>query len=107
MSDNIAAAKAVAKCTNVTIDGKSYEGFALYTALEEISYSLSKIRLMTKDLMETTDPYILSYGKAVRKGLFPAPASSLGHEVYTCSSILLDNVVSIEAALRHFDIYPD
>lgn len=98
MSDNIATAKAVAKCTNVTIDGKSYEGFDLYKALEEISYCLSKIRRMTQDMLDTSDPYVLSYGKARRAGLLPAPASTLGHEVYTRSSILLDNVVTIEAA---------
>ena len=107
MSDNIAAAKAVSERADVTIAGKHYEGFALYTALEEISYSLSKIRRMTQDLLVASDPYVVSYGKSIRKGLLPAPASTLGHEVYTRSSILLDNVVSIEAKLRQFDIYPD
>ncbi len=95
------------ECTNCVMDGKRYEGFDLYTALEEISYCLSKIRRMTQDMLDTSDPYVLSYGKARRAGLLPAPASSLGHEVYTRSSILLDNVVTIEAALRQFDIYPD
>lgn len=107
MSDNIAAAKVATKYTNVTLDGQSYDGFALYTALEEISYSLSKIRRMTQDLLDASDPYVVSYGESIRKGLLPTHASNLGHEVYTRSSILLDNVVSIEAALRHFDIYPD
>ena len=106
MSDNIAA-KERTECTAVTIDGKRYEGFDLYTALEEISYSLSKIRQMTQDMLDTSDPYVLSYGKSIRNGLLPAPVSSLGHEVYTRSSIVLDNVVAIEAALRQFDIYPD
>lgn len=107
MSDNIAAAKAVAKCTNVTLDGKSYDGFALYKALEEISYSLSKIRRMTQDLLDTSDTYVVSYGDSLRKGLLPTNASTLGHEVYTRSSIVLDNVVSIEAALKSVDIYLD
>lgn len=106
MSDNIAA-KERTVCTAVTIDGKRYEGFDLYTALEEVSHSLSKIRRMSQDMLDTSDPYVLSYGKAVRKELFPAPASALGYEVYTRSSIVLDNVVSIEAVLRQFDIYPD
>lgn len=106
MSDNIAA-KERTECTAVTIDGKRYEGFDLYTALEEVSHNLSKIRQMTQDMLDTSDPYVLSYGKALRKGLFPAPASTLGYEVYTRSSIVLDNVVTIEAALRRFDIYPD
>ena len=107
MSDNIAAAKARTECTGVVIDGKHYEGFDMYTAMEEISGFLSKIRLMVQDVYESADNYAVSYGKARREGLYPSSIFTFGHEVFTRASILLDNVVSIEAALKKFDIHTD
>lgn len=106
MSDNIAA-KERTECTAVTIDGKRYEGFDLYTAMEEISYSLSKIRLMVEDLFAASDKYVVLYSDALRAGLLPAPVVGLGHSVYTRTGIILDNIVSIEAKLLRFDIHPE
>ena len=107
MSDNIAAAKPRTECTGVVIDGKHYEGFDMYTAMEEISGFLSKIRLMVQDLYDTADTYAASYGKARRAGMYPSCINVFGHEVFTRSGIMLDNVVSIEAALKKFDIHTD
>lgn len=107
MSDNIATAKAVAKCTNVTIEGKSYEGFDLYTALEEVSMFLSKIRLIVQDVFESSDTYAVSYGKALRAGIYPSTLFTFGHDVFIRSGIMLDNVNCIESMLSRFDIHLD
>ncbi|MBR2797517.1 MAG: hypothetical protein IKE17_15655 [Clostridia bacterium] len=107
MSDNIATAKAVSERANVTIDGKTYEGFDLYTALEEVSMFLSKIRLIVQDVYESSDTYAVSYGKALRAGIYPSTLYTFGHEVYIRSGIMLDNVNSIESMLSRFDIHLD
>lgn len=93
------------ECTNCVFDGKRYEGFDMYTAMEEISYNVSKLRLTVEDLFSATDQYAVSYGKALRGGMIPGQLSSLGRDVYLRSSIMLDYVYQIEEALKRFDIH--
>lgn len=106
MSENIAAMPRN-ECTGVVLEGKHYDGFDMYTAMEEISCFLSKIRLMVEDLYENSDTYALSYNKSRRAGIYPYSLFTFGHDVHTRTGIMLDNVVSIEAALKKFDIHTD
>ena len=105
MSDN--TVMAMNECTNCVFDGKRYEGFDMYTAMEGISISVSKLRLMVEDLIYATDQYAVSYGKTLRGGVIPGQLSSLGRDVYMRSSIMLDYVCQIEEALKRFDIQPE
>jgi hypothetical protein len=98
---------AMNECTNCVFDGKRYEGFAMYTAMEGISISVSKLRLMIEDLLLSTDQYAVSYGKVLRGGVLPGQLSYLGRDVYMRSSIMLDYVCQIEEALKRFDIQPE
>jgi len=79
----------------------------MYTAMEGISCFLSKIRLMVEDLYANADTYALSYNKSCRAGIYPSSLFTFGHDVYTRTGIMLDNVVSIEAELKKFDIHPE
>ena len=91
----------------IIIEGKQYDGMDMYTALEEISYRVSKIRLMLEDLLNSTDQYVRSYGNARQKGLLPASVVCLGHDAHTRSEIMIDNVVEIESILKRFDVHPE
>ena len=51
--------------------------------------------------------HVVSFNKALQSGLSPCRLSQLGREVYLRSSLLLDNVREIEAALMRFDIHPE
>ena len=93
--------------TNFIIEGKQYNGMDMYTALEDISFRVSKIRLMLDDLLNSTDQYVRSYGDALRKGFLPASVVCLGHDAHTRSEIMIDNVVEIESILKRFDVHPE
>ena len=91
----------------IIIEGKQYDGMDMYTALEEISYRVSKIRLMLEDLCDSTDQYVKSYGDTRRKGLLPASVDYLGRDVHARSFIALDSVFEIESTLKRFDVQPE
>lgn len=90
---------------NCDMDGKRFDGFAMYTAMEEISINVSKLRLLVEDLFHASDQYVVSFGKALRSGMMPGQLSCMGRDVYLRSSIMLDNVCQIEATLKRFDIH--
>lgn len=85
--------------------GKRYEGFDMYTAMEEISNRLSKLNMLAVDLLNATDEHVCSYNKALQAGFSPCRLSQLGRDVYLRSSIMLDNLSEIEATLNRFDIH--
>jgi hypothetical protein len=87
------------------MDGNRYDGFEMYTAMEEISNYLSKVQLIVEDLLGASEEHVVSFNKALQSGLSPCRLSQLGREVYLRSSLLLDNVREIEAALMRFDIH--
>jgi hypothetical protein len=87
------------------MDGKRYDGFDMYTAMEEISNRLSKLQLLVVDLLDASNEHVLSYNKALQSGLSPCTLSHLGRDVYLRSSIMLDNLSEIEATLNRFDIH--
>ena len=91
--------------TNCVMDGKRYEGFDMYMAMEEISNRLSKLNMLVVDLLNATDEHVCSYNKALQAGLSPCRLSQLGRDVYLRSSIMLDNLSEIEATLNRFDIH--
>lgn len=93
------------ECTNCVMDGKRYDGFDMYTAMEEISNRLSKLQLLVVDLLDASNEHVLSYNKALQAGLSPCRLSQLGRDVYLRSSIMLDNLSEIEATLNRFDIH--
>jgi hypothetical protein len=87
--------------------GKRYDGFDMYTAMEEISNRLSKLQLLVVDLLDASNEHVLSYNKALQSGLSPCRLSQLGRDVYLRSSIMLDNLSEIEATLNRFDIHAE
>jgi hypothetical protein len=89
------------------MDGKRYDGFDMYTAMEEISNRLSKLQLLVVDLLDASNEHVLSYNKALQSGLSPCWLSHLGRDVYLRSSIMLDNLSEIEATLNRFDIHAE
>ena len=95
------------ECTNCVMDGKRYEGFDMYMAMEEISNRLSKLNMLVVDLLNATDEHVCSYNKALQAGLSPCRLSQLGRDVYLRSSIMLDNLSEIEATLNRFDIHAE
>ena len=107
MSDNTVAAMSKSERAYSFNDGKPIDVFDMYTAMEGISISVSKLRLMVEDLIYATDQYAVSYGKTLRGGVIPGQLSSLGRDVYMRSFIMLDYVCQIEEALKRFDIQPE
>ena len=107
MSDNTVAAMSKSEHAYSFNDGKPIDVFDMFTAMEGISISVSKLRLTIEDLLLSTDQYAVSYGKALRSGVIPGQLSSLGRDVYMRSFIMLDYVCQIEEALKCFDIHDE
>ena len=95
----------MSECMNDCFHGKHYDAFEMFTAMENISNRLSKLRLIVDDLLNASDVHVVSYNKALQSGLSPCLLSEFGREVYLRSSIMLDNVCQIEATLKRFDIH--
>lgn len=94
----------MSECMNGCSHDKHYDAFEMFSALEDISNRLSKLRLIVDDLLNASDVHAVSYNKALQSGLSPCLLSEFGREVYLRSSLLLDNVCEIEATLKRFDI---
>jgi len=104
MSDNIVSPKS--RFGDVVMNSKCYDGFDMYTALEEISFRLAIMRLLAETMLESTDGPGAMYQKAVDDGRVPDEFPALGHAVNLRCYLLLGEVVYIENLLKQFDIHP-
>ena len=96
----------MAENSSITVEGKRYDGFQMFDALEGVSYNVGALRLLCETILDFTDEDAMRYAKGHKSGGVCLPYQ-VGHNANVMAQMMLDYVCNIEKLLKAFDIDPE